>query len=268
VRRVLNRTRGVGRAKKASRTASLLASTAVVVAMGAGGAEAQVVPDVASHQVCVSGQAGQGDEFHGSQKNDCHQTSNTGQSTSSAKRETVYDSTPETLPGNVASLGYEATGTSEFGDEVGFSSGSARKLDSMEVVLSSHGCQSGGGTTCTTTPGATFNHPVTMNIYAVDDSGSTPAPGALLATKTVNSAIPYRPSADNVNCTGGRWFDADTSTCFSGLAHRLNFSFSSNTTLPDKVIWTVRTTRRTMAPTPSAPAHRATAPRQVAPTTV
>ncbi|MEU3724965.1 hypothetical protein [Streptomyces sp. NPDC031705] len=35
-------------------------------------------------------------------------------------------------------------------------------------------------TTCTTTPGARFTHPITTNIYAVDESGTTPVPGALL----------------------------------------------------------------------------------------
>jgi hypothetical protein len=133
---------------------------------------------------------------------------------------------------------FQAQRTSEFGDEVQFGD-TERELASIEVVMSSWACESGSMTTCTTTPGATFTHPITMNIYAVDESGATAAPGALLASRTENSVIPFRPSADNTNCTGGRWFNTATGTCHNGLAFRLEFDFPAGTTLPERVIWTV-----------------------------
>ncbi|WP_049573570.1 hypothetical protein [Streptomyces sp. SBT349] len=160
------------------------------------------------------------------------------------KAEVIYDSIPETLPANVPSLGYQATGTSEFGDEVGFESTTHRKLKSLEIVLSSWACESGTWNTgdCETAPGATFRHPVTVNIYEVDNTGPTPEPGTLLASQTQRARIPYRPSADPVNCTGtnaGRWYDAATDTCNFGIAEAVAFDFGATTVLPDEVIWTV-----------------------------
>ena len=91
----------------------------------------------------------------------------------------AYSAIPATIPGNVASLGFEATATAEFGDEVGLAS-HATPLAKARVLMSSWACETGhwNDVTCTTTPGATFSVPVTFNVYAVDNTGSTPAPGA------------------------------------------------------------------------------------------
>ena len=67
--------------------------------------------------------------------------------------------------------------------------GSARKEPTVIVDMESYGCQSGSGAACTTTPGATFPVPITLNIYQVGSYG-TP-----LATMTKTFKIPYRPSA-------------------------------------------------------------------------
>jgi hypothetical protein len=149
----------------------------------------------------------------------------------------VYDSVPTPLPGNVASIGFEATSASEFGDEVQFA-GTARSLTSVTVTMSSWACQSGRWNTgdCATASGATFAQALTLRLYAVDDSSSTPAPGALLATRTQTFQLPYRPSADP-SCTGGRW-KAMSGTCYSGIAAPVTFDFSAaGLTLPDEVIW-------------------------------
>jgi hypothetical protein len=158
--------------------------------------------------------------------------------------EIVYNSIPDNLPGHVISIGYNVTGTSELGDEDGLESGPNPVLESLEVVLDSFACQSGNwfSANCVTTPGATFDHPITVNIYAVDESGPTPAPGPLLASRTEVRSIPYRPSADPVNCTGanaGQWFDASDNACYNGIAYSPTFDFGGNTSLPDRVIWTV-----------------------------
>ena len=100
-----------------------------------------------------------------------------------------YNSIPSPLPGNVVSVGYEATGASELGDSVGMTT--SGHLDNEEVVLSSWGCEPRPGGVCTTTtPGSTFSHPMTFNVYAVGIGGQ---PGTLLATKTQNVNVPYWP---------------------------------------------------------------------------
>jgi hypothetical protein len=56
----------------------------------------------------------------------------------------VYDSVG-VPPGNVASLGFEATSTSEFGDRVQVGPGT-HELSSITVLMSSWACQIGGWT--------------------------------------------------------------------------------------------------------------------------
>ncbi|MEU6538942.1 hypothetical protein [Streptomyces sp. NPDC047000] len=144
----------------------------------------------------------------------------------------------------VPSLGYEATGTREFGDEVG-PTPVGRTLSELRVLFQSYACSvSGHWNTgdCVTTTGATFTHPVTANIYAVNTSSGTPAPGALLATVTQTQTIPYRPSADPTNCTGadaGKFLNTNTGRCANSIGRLLTFAFPSGVTLPSQVIWTV-----------------------------
>jgi hypothetical protein len=151
---------------------------------------------------------------------------------------TIYDNIPHPTPGNVASLGYEATSTSEFGDQVQFAAG-PRVARNVTVLMSSWGCQSGSwfGHNCSTTPGSTFSHPITVRFYAVGAGASV---GALLGSKTQTFAIPYRPSA-SASCTGadaGKW--SNGTNCFNGFATPITFDVSSLAlTLPNKVIVSV-----------------------------
>ncbi len=148
----------------------------------------------------------------------------------------IYDTVPHPTPSNVVSLGYAATSTSEFGDQVAFAPG-PRRLREITVLMSSWGCESGAwySADCSTTPGATFSHPITVNVYAV---GPGAAVGALLATTTQTFAIPYRPSSDP-DCTGGRWQDG-AGGCFNGYATPITFDMASlNLTLPDNAIVSV-----------------------------
>lgn len=149
----------------------------------------------------------------------------------------IYDAYEDGIPGNVSSLGFEATSTSEFGDHIAFA-GTERHLESASVVMSSWGCESGSwnGGDCQTTPGATFDHEITLTFYEVVDNAGTPAAGAVIAGATHTFAIPYRPSVDTVNCTGGRWYSVAESTCFNGLATEITFEFAGQL-LPDEVIW-------------------------------
>lgn len=152
----------------------------------------------------------------------------------------IYNNIPNPLPGNLPSVGFEATGTSEFGDRIAFAPGTGRTVTTVSQIMSSWGCESGNwfSGNCVTTPGATFSHPITLNIYAVNPNGT---PGTLLGSATQTFAIPYRPSADPVNCTGadaGKWYDASSATCFNGLATTITFDLRSlNLTLPNEVIY-------------------------------
>lgn len=162
------------------------------------------------------------------------------ESASAAPAAVVYDSIPGTLAGNYPSQAFEATSTSEFGDKVGIAGGAG--LKTVRVLMSSWGCESGSWVpagSCVTTSGATFSHPITLNVYAVNGSGG---PGALLATKTQTFAIPYRPSADGINCPVNpeKWYSVADATCYNGYATSITFDLSTTTVgMPDEIIWSV-----------------------------
>jgi len=156
-----------------------------------------------------------------------------------------YNAIPSKVSGNVPSEGFEAYADTVLGDEVALG-GSARGLQSMSVLLSSWGCESGNwyAGDCATTPGATFDVPLTFTVYA-DNAGT---PGAALATRTSTVAIAYRPSA-STKCTDGRWYNTKDKTCYNGLPQTVTMSFSGQT-LPAQVIWTVQYNTTHYGPAP------------------
>jgi hypothetical protein len=152
---------------------------------------------------------------------------------------TVYNNIPNPFPGNLPSLGYEATSTSEFGGQVDLA-GSARKSPKVVVTMSSWACQRGHWFSgdCKSNSLATFSHPLTANIYAVNNDDS---PGALLGSVTHEFNLPYRPSANDTKCTGsdaGKWWHRRSDTCFNGKATRITFTMGPMT-IPDKAIVSV-----------------------------
>ena len=62
-------------------------------------------------------------------------------STAAAAAEVIYSDLPTPKPGNVVSLGFEATQTSSFGGQVEFG-GAARNNPTVGVIMSSWACQS------------------------------------------------------------------------------------------------------------------------------
>jgi hypothetical protein len=106
--------------------------------------------------------------------------------------------------------------------------------------MSSWGCVSGHWTKnpspCVTPPGSTFTHPITLKVYEVGPGNTL---GALLVNTTQTFTMPYRPSADLVNCPGGQWYQASTKTCFNGYAFPIKFDIPGAPSMPDKVIVTV-----------------------------
>ena len=151
----------------------------------------------------------------------------------------VYNNIPSPQPGNVASQAFEATSTSEFGGQIQLA-GTQRLNPTVTVLMSSWGCETGTWTNglCSTTSGATFSEPVKLSIYNV---GSGDSVGTLVTAVTQTFNIPYRPSADIVNCTGanaGKWYSASDSTCYNGFATPISFSLTG-VTLPSTSIVSV-----------------------------
>lgn len=146
-----------------------------------------------------------------------------------------YNAIPSKVSGNVTSVGFEASQTTEFGDQVALS-GTNRTLNTMTALFSSWACQTGSwqGGDCATTPGATFDVPITFTIY---DSNDTTTP---LATETQTVAMAYRPSA-SAKCTdsdAGKWYNSTDKTCYNGFPQTVTMVMDP-TTLPDNVIWSV-----------------------------
>lgn len=142
-----------------------------------------------------------------------------------AQADVVYSSIPSNVPPNVASLGYQATSTQEFGNAINLG-GSARQLTTVSVLMSNWALESTYEAVGTSTG---YTHPLTFNIY--DSLGS------LLATDTINALIPWRPEADPT-CAGGTAWRAQDGNCYNGLATTVTFDFTSqNITLPDSLIF-------------------------------
>ncbi|CAN5444822.1 hypothetical protein BH09ACT12_BH09ACT12_11090 [soil metagenome] len=138
------------------------------------------------------------------------------------------------------SLGYAATQTNEWGDLI-LLDGGATDLTSATVTMVSWACETGywnltGPDACVTTPGSTFVHPLTLNIYA-HDSGAPDGVGALLKTVTVNATIPYRPSADSGCADPKQWMSPDLG-CVNGISAGVTFDLD-HVSVPEDVIVSV-----------------------------
>lgn len=149
----------------------------------------------------------------------------------------VYNAVPSSLPPNVASVGFEATSTSEFGDYVHLSStNSNRVLSTVTVTLSDWALYSDYSSDLRYSGNsATWSHPVTVNVYS-NHLGAHGAPDTLLATRTQNVTIPWRATADPTCLTPTAWRAGD-GQCYKGRAFNATFDMGSpSVTLPDDVI--------------------------------
>jgi len=153
-----------------------------------------------------------------------------------AQGQIVFNSIPSPMPANLGSLGFQATQTNAVGDRIVLS-GTARNLVTVTQTMSSWGCQSGAwySGNCVSAPGATFAQPLTLTLFTVGAGGSV---GTQIATTTQTFNIPYRPSADPVNCTGGRWFNTADGECYNGFAYNATFNFPG-VLVPNQVIYRI-----------------------------
>lgn len=145
----------------------------------------------------------------------------------------VYNSIPGPLPPNVPSLGFEASAASEFGDLIQFA-GTNRTLTQVTLVITA-GALAANFPAFPGAGGPTWSHPLTLNLYNVDNSGPNPAPGTLIATRTQTFAIPWRPVADPTCANPAQWRASD-GNCYSGLAFTVSFNFAG-TVVPNQIIY-------------------------------
>lgn len=159
----------------------------------------------------------------------------------------IYDAIPAVLPSNSSSLGYQAQQTAEFGDKITFATSTGRNLLEGAVTLSSWACESGAWEqgTCVTTPGATFTHPITLNLYNVANDGSV---GTLIASRTQTFEIPYRPSANPECAVPKQWKDTN-GDCFNGYNYVVVFDLTG-ITVPDSVIYGIAYNTQTYGTAP------------------
>jgi hypothetical protein len=143
----------------------------------------------------------------------------------SAAPEVIYNSIPSPFPGNVPSLGFEATSAAEFGGQVEFA-GTPRRGATVTVAMSSWACQSGGAEdgSCVSAMGSKFEWPVTLKVYEVGPANTV---GSLVYTSTSTFKMPYRPSANSKKCgtgasTGG-WYSGVDKECHHGKLFRITF---------------------------------------------
>ncbi len=157
----------------------------------------------------------------------------------------IFDSTPQPLPPNIASLGFQATSTDEFGDYIVFTPGANRNLSSVAVMMSAWGKQS--EYPAMVDPNG-WMHPITLNLYAVDHSGVDPALGTLIVSTTQTFLIPWRPEADPT-CPGGTAWRAGDGACYNGLAFTIEFDMTG-VTVPDEIIYGIAYNTQTHGSTP------------------
>lgn len=144
--------------------------------------------------------------------------------------EVQYDTTTSPLPANVTSLGFEATGTSEFGDLVRLA-GATHIVDRVTVTMSNWSSRANHPTL----PAAGYSHPVTLKLYNVDRSTGTPRTGSAIATITQTFTIPWVPAG----------------SAYPGIAFNITFDLGSlGLALPQDVIVSVGFNTRTSGVAP------------------
>jgi hypothetical protein len=157
-----------------------------------------------------------------------------------AQTTVAFSSIPDPLPGNLPSQPYQAQQTAEFGDHIRFA-GTDRDLSSVTVTMSSWAKHS----EYPLMPAGGFTHPLTLNIYGVDNSGATPALGSLITSVTQDFQMQWRPEADPT-CSGGTAWRAADGTCYNGFAFNIVFDLrSEGSTLPDEIIYGIASNTQT-----------------------
>lgn len=171
-------------------------------------------------------------------------------SSAAGAAEVIYNDLETPKPGNVVSLGFEATQTSSFGGQVEFGN-TARNNPTVAVIMSSWACQTGTwvAQNCKSEKGAKFEWPISFTVNAVGPGDTV---GALLGSGSKMAKIPYRPSA-SAKCSGesaGAWYHMGE--CFNGKAARVALPLKI-ANLPSKAIITISYNTSDYGATPQRP---------------
>lgn len=145
----------------------------------------------------------------------------------------VFNNLPSPLPGNISSLGYEATSTGEFGGLIQFAGGSSSyDLTSATVAMSDWALESTWASAIngTTITASGFYVPLTLSLYQVGVDNTV---SALIASDTVDALIPWRPEA-SAGC-GTAWLASD-GKCYNGSLSTVTFDLTG-VTAPGKIIY-------------------------------
>lgn len=169
-------------------------------------------------------------------------------SAASAGAFVTYNNIPVPAPGNLPSVGFEATSAAEFGGAVD-PAGFLRRWNIVTVGMSSWGCESGAwysapADPCVTSHGAHENVPITLNAYNLNADNSV---GSLITSVSTNARVPYRPSS-SAGCTDGRWKDRQ-GKCNNGMFFTVTFPMIKQK-LPSKVVFTVTYNTSHYGPSP------------------
>jgi len=146
----------------------------------------------------------------------------------------VYDATVAPLPGNLPSQAFQAQQTAEFGDLVQLA-GTNRVLRSATVTMSDWALASDYPSLSPTG----WTHPITFNVYGVNNSAAVPALGTLIGSVTQTVSIPWRPVADPINCPTAitKWYSTADNKCYNGFAFNITLDLSSIGAVPNEVIY-------------------------------
>jgi hypothetical protein len=138
-----------------------------------------------------------------------------------------YDNiTPESRTDNPVSLGFAATGTTEFGSQVALGVEGGVTGPEVEVLMSVWTCEHGewngtGDNACSTTnPAATFAAPLTLNVYEVTYENEV---GDLIASTDQTFDLHYRPNGD-ATCPDPTSFKASDGHCQHGSPQAVTFT--------------------------------------------
>ncbi len=157
-----------------------------------------------------------------------------------------FDAIPSPFPANYASYSLQAYSIQSIGDHVTLKPGSPHTLASFSVGLSSYACQTGVYTSgCASAAGATFTAPITVRFFNTS--------GVLLATKTQDITIPYRPAVDPTCPVPANFqYRAADGNCYSGVVFKATFDLRSlKAVVPDSFYYDVQYNTRTAGPAPT-----------------
>ncbi|CAN5612017.1 hypothetical protein BH11PSE7_BH11PSE7_18350 [soil metagenome] len=154
-----------------------------------------------------------------------------------------FDFIPTPFPASYPSYSFQAYSIMSIGDQITLATGVPHTLGSFEVGMSSYSCQTGTQTAaCTSTPGATFQHPMTVNFYN--------NAGVLLATKTQTMTMAYRPSADPT-CANPVYYRDSSGTCAPGFPFKVTFDLHAlRAAVPDSFYYELQMNTSTSGPAP------------------